>query len=301
MEPLANLISPGDLVSLIVGAAGPRKVWLGLDYDGTLVPIRRSPGEVVTPPEVLALLAELVRKPWLTVAVVSGRRIEELAERLPVTGLYLAGHHGGVIIGPRGTEFTYVLRPEEEKQLDYLVRYLELRVAGLPGVWVERKRFSVALHYRQASGRHAARALRVMNEVARTELPKGLQLLRGRKLVEVRPRDLNKGKAVEYFLAGRERLFPVFIGDDVTDEDAFRALGREGLGVLVSAVPRPTLAGYRLEGPGRVRDLLYRLTRVNQEGDGDEGIQSNNSSGRLGNAISSRHQGPAQGNASHSR
>jgi trehalose-phosphatase len=142
--------------------------------------------------------------------------------------------------------------------LDRIEERLRARFDEATGVIVERKRFGVATHYRTAPG--AAEEVREVAGRFADEQP-DLKLLEGKAVAEIRPAaEWDKGKALEWLA---RHLGPVtgvmYVGDDTTDEDAFRAVGNGGAGILVADEPRPSAASFRVDGPDEVRHLLDRL------------------------------------------
>lgn len=236
-----------------------------LDYDGTLTPIVDDPSEARLSPDtrrVLQRLADLC-----TVAVVSGRDRWDVQNLVEMKDLIYAGSHGFDVAGPKGVSER---RGEEYlPALDEAARRMEEAVAELDGAYVERKRFAVAVHFRKAEPGAEPR----IEEWARrtqAEIPE-LRLTGGKKIFELRP-DLewDKGKALLHLLEvlgfGKEksRAVPVYIGDDLTDEDAFRVIRSHGLGIVVRGEDdeRPTAARYALEDPGEVREFLESLVEI---------------------------------------
>lgn len=231
-----------------------------LDYDGTLTPI-------VARPE-LAVLSETMRETLRTlaarcpVAIVSGRDRSDVRDLVGIEGLIYAGSHGFDIAGrglqyEHGHSFVASLDRAEQELLEAL--------SGIDGGRVERKKFAIAVHFREVRPQHAGRLELIVDAVLRgcPDLRKGL----GKKVFELRPAsEWHKGKAVVWLLealglAGSDAL-PVYLGDDVTDEDAFGAVAGRGLGVLVAEEPRVTAAGYRLKDTAEVQIFLHKLTTV---------------------------------------
>ncbi|ADO69670.1 trehalose-phosphatase [Stigmatella aurantiaca] len=234
------------------------RVAVFLDYDGTLTPIVPVPEEAFLADSMRTTLEELAR--YVPVAIVSGRDLPMLKGFVKLQGLYFAGSHGFDIEGPGGRHF----QQEEGKallpELDAAERELTEALAGIPGAGVERKRFSVAVHWRHVE---AARLPEVEQAVAGCQArhPK-LTRSGGKKVFELRPGiDWHKGRAVEWLLKALglegEGVLPVFIGDDLTDEDAFRTLKGRGLGLVVRGdEERPTAADYALRDVEEVRRFL---------------------------------------------
>lgn len=234
-----------------------------LDYDGTLTPI-------VARPE-LAVLAEEMRRTVRTlaarcpVAIVSGRDRTDVQRLVRIEGLIYAGSHGFDIAGPPGMGLAYEQGHDFLASLDRAEHDLLRSLSEVDGARVERKRFSLAVHFREVPPQHTARLESAVDAVLRCcpDLRKGL----GKKVFELRPAiEWHKGKTVLWLLealgfAATDAL-PVYIGDDVTDEDAFRAVTGRGLGILVAEEPRVTAAGYRLKSTAEVRIFLQKLTTV---------------------------------------
>jgi trehalose-phosphatase len=152
-------------------------------------------------------------------------------------------------------------------KLDMVEKELGTQLVGIAGAHVERKRFSIAAHYRNVSESDVPKVERAMSAMAARH--RELRKMDGKKVYELLPDiDWDKGKAVLWLLEnlgldcanGR----PIYVGDDRTDEDAFRALGQRGVGILVSEQPRPTAASYSLKDPAEVgrflRELVATLT-----------------------------------------
>lgn len=242
-----------------------------LDYDGTLTPIVPQPEDARLSEAMRASVAALARH--CPVAIVSGRDLPVLKEFVKLAGTYYAGSHGFDIEGPGGQAFQHpeglALLPE----LDAAERELAEGLSGIPGARLERKRFSVAVHWRHVEEARVPEVERVVAGV----LARHPRLRRsgGKKVFELRPDiDWHKGRAVEWLLRAlglaREGVLPVFVGDDLTDEDAFEALQGRGLSLVVRGDDaRPTAADYALEDVDEVRRFLELLT-ARAEGRGDD-------------------------------
>jgi len=233
-------------------------LYLFLDYDGTLVPIAATPERAVPPPEILRLLRALTATDGLRAAVVSGRDLPDLEALLPVPGLYLAACHGALIKPPRAEPYALIKQPEH-RRLERLAAATRELTFGRTGFLVEPKTLSLALHYRLAHPAEAEAVLREFAALRERHCPApGWETVSGRKVPEVRPAGVNKGAAVLHLLDAWPGACPVYIGDDVTDEDAFRALAGRGRTILVADKPRPTAAQQCLPRSA-VLAFLHRL------------------------------------------
>jgi len=234
-----------------------------LDYDGTLTPIVSQSEKALLSDSMRQTLQALATH--APVAILSGRDLDDIRRRVGIDTIIYGGSHGFDVAGPRGLR--HEVATEFLPMLDIVEKELGKELAGIPGVRVERKRFSIAAHYRNVKASEVPELERAVSEVAGRNLD--LRRIDGKKVYELVPNiDWDKGKAVLWLLQqlGLERANarPIYIGDDRTDEDAFRALDERGVSILVSEEPRPTAASYLLRDPQEVerflRELVARLT-----------------------------------------
>jgi trehalose-phosphatase len=179
--------------------------------------------------------------------------------------LYYAASHGFDIAGPAGSPVRLEVDAGMAAPLAAAVDELREAIAGVPGAIVESKKFSVAVHYREVAEAHVPE---LEGAVDRT-LARHPELKRaaGKKVFELRPaRDWDKGKAVNWLLRelglDRPDVVPVYIGDDVTDEDAFAEITERGIGIVVTDLPRPTAGRFSLQDTFEVRAFLQRLAAL---------------------------------------
>ena len=223
---------------------------LFLDFDGTLVDIAPQPDEVVVTAPLTRTLGQLHSYLGGALALISGRPIDQIDEYLHPLVLPAAGVHGAERRGPDGRMTLLNTHP-----LDVVERAAMELAAQHPGLRVENKRGSVALHYRQAPALEA-QCIEAMQRAI--EQSPGLTLLRGKMVVEAKPGGASKGAAIEAFMAeapfaGRT---PVFVGDDITDEVGFATVQRmRGLGMKVGA--GSTVAFARIASPAAFRQQLH--------------------------------------------
>lgn len=231
-----------------------RQAFLCLDYDGTLVPIAARPHQAVFDDSGRRLLSALVRR--MPVAIISGRSHKGLRALVGVPRLIYVGNHGLEISGPRIRHRPRVPAGWRRE----LERLLGLVEADAPhGALVERKGVTASVHYRLVSPAARRRWLPTLRARLRLASARGrLHVVYGKAVAELRPPvDWNKGAALRWLRArpGMTGRTPVYIGDDATDEDAFQAVRRDGIGVRVGG-PRPSTARFRLSGHDQVRRLL---------------------------------------------
>ena len=229
-----------------------------LDYDGTLTPIVSRPEDAWLSESMRETLRSLAAR--LPVAILSGRDLDDVRGRVHVDGIVYAGSHGFDIMGAGGLRRE--LGGEYLPVLDAAEAELREALDEIPGAQLERKHFSVAAHYRNVNEDDAFRVAQAVDEVAARH--RELRRINGKKVYELLPDiDWNKGKAVLWLLETLElergSALPIFIGDDRTDEDAFSALEKRGVGVLVSEQPQVTAASYWLNNPEEVERFLRAL------------------------------------------
>ena len=225
---------------------------LFLDFDGTLVDFRTRPNQVRLSAGTRLALRKLVRHRSLRIAIVSGRRRATVRRLVGIAGLQYMGLYGWEDRAGRRPGQTAL------RQLSRLRSALSGLPKELPGIYLEDKRFSMAIHFRGLSTR-AQRAARIRTRRILAPFRRTLSVIRGDHIWEVVPRQIRgKGAAIRKELAtAASPLLPIYIGDDLTDEPAFAVL-RNGITVLVGA-DRPTKARFRLRSPDEVRMFLTRF------------------------------------------
>jgi trehalose 6-phosphate phosphatase len=232
---------------------------LFLDYDGTLTPIVERPEDAVLSEEMHRILSQAARV--MPVAVISGRDLDDVRRMVGIDGIVYAGSHGFQIQG-QGLELELPEGAEALDDLDEAERLLAPALQGIPGARLERKSFALAVHDRQVGDEDRERVRQAVESI-HAEVP-GLRLTGGKRIREFRPDiDWDKGHAIRWLLAELDLdtadVLPIYIGDDETDEDAFRALRGQGLGILVTDRPRESAAEYRLRDTAAVAALLADL------------------------------------------
>jgi trehalose 6-phosphate phosphatase len=250
-----------DRLDEIIAPARGKRFAVFLDYDGTLTPIVGQPEDAWLSDTMRQTLRELAARAPV-VAILSGRDLDDVRRRVNIDSIVYAGSHGFDIAGPRGlrrqmaTKFLPALNMAEKE--------LHAALDGISGARVERKRFSIATHYRNVNEKDLAKMEQAVGEVATRH--RKLRRINGKKIYELLP-DVawDKGKAVLWLLKtlGLESrsggIRPIYIGDDRTDEDAFRALQHRGVGIVVAEQSQPTAARYSLKDPAEVERFLRAL------------------------------------------
>jgi trehalose-phosphatase len=244
-------------------AAG--RMMVALDFDGTLSPIVDRPEDAALLDGLAGPLAELAARKDTVTAIVSGRGLADVRARIGLDSLYFAGNHGFEIEGP-GIKRVHEAAERARPLLAACVAGLEAALAEEPGTEVEDKGWTLSIHHRRAERPGAEERVR---EAVRAHCQRpGLRVTEGKKVFEVRPDvDWDKGRATRFLLdavAEGAPLPAIFIGDDRTDEDAFRVVRELGGGVVVGdPPPADTAAVSWVRGPSEVLDLIHALASEN--------------------------------------
>lgn len=242
-----------------------REVVLFLDYDGTLTPIVEDHTEALLADDMRASVARAAER--CTVGIISGRDLGDLKRRVGLEEVYYAGSHGFDIAGPEGWGQSLQRGEEFLPELDRVEAELRSGLDGITGHAIERKRFSIAVHYRQVPEAALDQLKAALDRVLKghPRLRKG----HGKKVFQIQPGiEWDKGHAVRWLLAqldlDRQGVVPLYIGDDLTDEDAFRALRGRGIGIAIRDGSRLSAAQYSLADPDDVQRFLERLVDLGQ-------------------------------------
>ncbi|GMN33726.1 hypothetical protein TIFTF001_004304 [Ficus carica] len=256
----------------IVEASKGKKIVMFLDYDGTLSPIVKNPDRAFMSDAMRSTVKSLAQ--CFPTAIVSGRCRDKVYNFVQLAELYYAGSHGMDIKGPeKGSKYIkgdakgILFQPAAKylPMMDEVYKTLVYKTKSTRGAMVEHNKFCLSVHYRCVDEKNWDLVAQQVKSVLK-EYPK-LKLTQGRKVLEIRPTiKWDKGKALEFLLkalgyANCRDVFPVYIGDDRTDEDAFKILKArgQGFGILVSKCPKDTSASYSLQEPTEVMTFLQKL------------------------------------------
>jgi trehalose 6-phosphate phosphatase len=274
----------------MMDASKGKQIVVFLDYDGTLSPIVNDPDRAYMSKKMRQTVREVAR--YFPTAIITGRCTAKVYEFVKLAELYYAGSHGMDIMGPaksskgskadmtrttdkKGGVVLYQAASEFLPMIDKVFSLLVEKTKRISGALVENHKFCLSVHYRCVEEKSWAGLAEQVRSVI-NEYPQ-LRLTQGRKVLEIRPIiKWDKGKALEYLLvslglANRNDVLPLYIGDDRTDEDAFKVLRDrgQGYGILVSTAPQETNATYSLKEPSEVMKFLDQL--VKWKGDSSKG------------------------------
>ncbi|KAJ8747872.1 hypothetical protein K2173_013040 [Erythroxylum novogranatense] len=258
-----------------------KKIVVFLDYDGTLSPIVDDPDRAFMSDEMRAAVREVAK--YFPTAIISGRSRDKVKEFVQLSNVYYAGSHGMDIKAPlrpvrscdgkshtkahdkKGTEVVFQPAKNFLPAIQKIITELEEKTMKIKGVRIEDNRFCISVHFRHVQEEDQE----MLEEKVKSILEHypEFHLCWGKKVMEIRPTiEWDKGHALEYLLdtlglSTPNNVIPVYIGDDRTDEDAFKVIQRrdQGYAIVVSNVPKDTKASYSLYDPSEVLAFLLRL------------------------------------------
>lgn len=245
-----------------------KQIFLFLDYDGTIVPIKRTPKEAVLPQGKRKLLELLAGSRFITLAFVSGRSADDIKTLVKIDDAIYAGNHGFEIDIP-GEKRVNIAGNRTLNRLRSAVIKIRKALKNYKGILIEDKKVSVSIHYRMAAKSAESEVEALLDSILRNSR-NVLRIGRGKMVFEVLPSlKWDKGYCVKYLLnrfekVHKKKYLPVFIGDDITDETAFKALRNRGLTFKVGK-KRGSCAKYYFKSTRQVNLFLKRLVIINEQ------------------------------------
>ncbi len=244
-----------------------RYIYLFLDCDGTLAPISDTPARARIPQQTKEVLISLSRLEKLKLAIISGRSLSDIKAIVGLDGIIYAGNHGLEIEGA-GITSEWKIDPSYKDNLAEIKAQLTKECIAIPGVLLEDKGLSLCLHYRMASADEGKISVIFHRVTDPYKISGKISIMHGKKVIEIRPAiGWDKGKIVKWLLA-RERLLAqdrnyiaIYVGDDETDEKAFKALGDNEISVMVGNVPTSS-AKYYVNDTDQVYQLLTMILNM---------------------------------------
>jgi trehalose-phosphatase len=244
-----------------------QNLFLFLDYDGTLTPIVSRPELALCPLEVKRHLEQLRDLPGVYLAIISGRSLEDLREKVGVSGIIYVGNHGLEIENPGGRH-KEVLSSARIRELKRITQSLQNSLKEIPGILFEEKGPILSVHYRNVPEKFFAQIPQVLAEELQ-QWKDRWKMASGKMVWEIQPNvDFHKGKAVTEILktVPSLELLPIYLGDDQTDENAFRVLKGQGISVFIGPAKLPSEADFFLRNTKEVQEFLFRCQEVRRAG-----------------------------------
>ena len=240
-----------------------QNLFLFLDYDGTLTPIAPRPELALCPSEVKRLVEKLRDLPRVHLAIISGRSLEDLRKKVGVSDIIYVGNHGLEIEYPEGKQ-KKILSSARTKELKRITQNLQNSLKEIPGILFEEKGPILSVHYRNVPQKFFAQISHILEEELQQWRDRW-KMASGKMVLEIQPKvDFHKGEAVKEILKTfpSPGLLPIYLGDDQTDEDAFRVLKGHGISVFIGPGRLPSEADFFLQTPDEVHEFLFRCQEV---------------------------------------
>lgn len=263
IKKMKHLFSEWKMIRKKIGS---RPVCLMLDFDGTLANIRRDPDKAHLSSGAVLTLKNAASNPKIDVSVISGRSLKDIRKRVGIKKITYAGNHGLEIQGP-GIKFLTTGAPEIKKRMSRIARELRKEFRKINGVIIEHKGLTVSVHFRMVKKSGIDDVEEVLKKVTTPFLSKQeIMITSGKKIWEVRPPvKWDKGRTALFLIEKKrkttKKILPIYIGDDRTDEDAFKAIGKGGICVFVGRLGR-SAAPYYLRGVAEVNGFIHRITEM---------------------------------------
>ncbi len=234
------------------------KIIFFLDYDGTITPIRKKPQFARIGKRARGVLKELSEKKWAEIFILTGRSIRDVRKLAGLRTINCIGNHGIEIEG-KNISYKYAPALKMVPVINKIHAILKRKIRQ-KGTVLENKTYTLSLHYRASDKKDIPSIKKSFMHVTAPFIERGyIKVTKGKKVLEVRPDiNWNKGLGLLWVLSKKtgKKYLPICIGDDITDEDAFSALGKKGITIFVSNSKRKTKARYRLKDPGEVLSFL---------------------------------------------
>lgn len=263
---MEHLLKHWDKIKKVIGK---KSIMLFLDYDGTLSPIVEEPDKALMSDGIRSLLKELSSSNKFKLAIVSGRALSNVKKLVGLDNIVYVGNHGLEIDGPK-LKFRSPVSPKTASIIKNIYSELYNKLSKIKGIIIEDKNFTLSVHYRLVNKDKVELVNKIIEEVIRPYLKeRSVKVNSGKKVIEIKPPiEWNKGKVVlwllgrEDFVTEEKPVMPIYIGDDVTDEDAFLALKNRGITIFVGK-PRLSEAKYYLKDIREVESFLREILSYN--------------------------------------
>ena len=264
-DPLKHLFEDWETIQARIRQA--QTLFLFLDYDGTLTPIVSRPELALCPSEVKRHLERLRDLPSVYLAIISGRSLEDLREKVGVSDIIYVGNHGLEIENPDGRH-KKILLSARARELKRITQNVQNSLKEIPGILFEEKGPILSVHYRNVSQKFFDRIPQALKEEL-LQWKGRWKMASGKMVFEIQPNvDFHKGETVREILNPFPSLglLPFYLGDDQTDEDAFRVLKGQGVSVFIGPSGFSSEADFFLRNPDEVQEFLFRCQDVRRAG-----------------------------------
>ena len=257
----------------IRGMLKRKKLLLFLDFDGTLAAIVDHYKSATILRKSKMLLSQIAKNSECRVAIVSGRSLSDVKKRVGLKNIIYVGNHGLEAVGP-GIKYTSFAGASIRKLFRKIKSDLVKRVGKIKGILIEDKGLTISVHYRRVDRKDLALVKQVFFEIMWQSYHKDqkIDFCEGKKVLEIKPAvEWNKGSAVLWLMKRlrkngyRQKVFPIFIGDDATDETAFIALKNKGLCIRVGC-GKASAAQYCLKDINQVARFLKAIFDFKSDG-----------------------------------
>ncbi|MEK6732920.1 MAG: trehalose-phosphatase [Candidatus Omnitrophota bacterium] len=243
-------------------------ILLLLDYDGTLTPIAQMPEKAVISNEAKELLQKLSKNHNFKLAIISGRSLKDIKNKVGIKNIIYVGNHGLEIEG-QGIKFRTPVSPRSREVIRNVYKIITDKLSRIKGVLIEDKGLAISAHCRMLDNKDVPEFKRIFSKITAPFVMRGkIKITEGKKVLEIKPPvKWTKGNVALWFLArqksalGENKVFPVYIGDDITDEDAFRALKNKGLTIFVGE-PKDSAADYYVKNTEEAIKFLRAILAV---------------------------------------
>ena len=256
-----------DSIKKVESLINKKALLLFLDFDGTLAPIVSSPDKAHLSGRFKKLIGGLAECKDTKVAIISGREMKDLKKRVALKGIIYAGNHGFEIDGPN-LSFATPMARGFKSAMNSMRELLKKHLRLIDGAIIEDKVFTTSVHYRMVKPEETLKVKNIFYKVVEPYILKKIcRITAGKKVFEIRPNiKWDKGEAVTWLLARHKVFFgedvvPVYIGDDNTDEDAFKKIAGRGIGIVVGNEPF-SMARYYVDNVPEVYRFLNILSQM---------------------------------------
>lgn len=240
-----------------------QKIALFLDFDGTLVPIQKDPAQCYIPDSIKEQLKQLTDSEQCYLTILSGRALADVKKRVGIRKIYYGGNHGLDIAGTN-VKYTHPKALSAKPIISDIRNLLKKEISNIKGAWLEDKKFTLSLHFRAVKKENIPVVKKVFYKTAAEFLNKKLLvIIKGKKVLELIPNaSWDKGKAALWILQRlKNNCLPIYIGDDYTDETAFKSFHKKGITIRIGK-SKKTSANYFLRGQWEISKLLQQIQKL---------------------------------------